>query len=114
MAEGICPPRFRRNRSSNYRWIFKHWIQVRIQIRSSLYGSGGASTSQSGFSLADSIMSIKFIDGQGNWHIAKKGDDLFAAVGVSLGLFGIITEVEFQCLPSFNVVGKIKVSFEVL
>lgn len=56
-------------------------------------------------SLHDTILSIKFIDGNGIEHIAHRGDDLFNAVGVSLGLLGIITELTFKCSRKYLVHG---------
>ena len=42
---------------------------------------------------ADSIGDIEFIDGTGTLNTAKKGTDLWQAVGVSMGLYGIVTSV---------------------
>jgi FAD/FMN-containing dehydrogenase len=76
---------------------------------------GYMSTSSSGgtmsHSFLDAVMSIRLIDGTGtlrvfNRPIPDNPDDDFYAVGVSLGLLGIITEVTLQCVPSFNVIGQ--------
>lgn len=67
-------------------------------------GSAGGSL-QHGFE--DVIREIHFINGLGKRMIARKGTDLFNAVGVSLGLFGIITYVVLEVpSPSFKVAGR--------
>ena len=54
-------------------------------------------------SLCDVIRKIEFVDGNGQLHVAKPGTDLWAAVGVSMGLFGVITRVSFR-LPQMRLV----------
>lgn len=67
-------------------------------------GSAGASIHQG---WEDVIREIHFINGLAEKKIAKKGSDLFNAVGVSLGLFGIITYVVLEVpSPSFLVAGQ--------
>ena len=61
-------------------------------------GSAGGSLKH-GF--ADVIQEIEFVDGNGNVQIAERGKDLWSAVGVSMGLFGIITHVTFR-LPNMK------------
>ena len=61
-------------------------------------GSAGGSLKH-GF--ADVIQEIEFVDGNGQEKIAKPGTDLWSAVGVSMGLFGIITHVTFR-LPEMK------------
>lgn len=54
-------------------------------------------------SVCDVIRKIEFVDGNGQLHVAKPGTDLWAAVGVSMGLFGVITRVSFR-LPQMRLV----------
>ena len=63
-------------------------------------GSAGGSLK---YSFCDVIREIEFVDGNGKLQVAKPGTDLWAAVGVSLGLFGVITHVSFR-LPRMNLV----------
>ncbi|XP_046855437.1 uncharacterized protein LOC124448464 [Xenia sp. Carnegie-2017] len=71
-------------------------------------GSAGGSLI---YSLTDSIEEITFINGKAQEQTCSRNDsetkDLFFAVGVSMGLFGVITKVKF-CLENkqFNVVGN--------
>ncbi|HHH29534.1 MAG TPA: FAD-binding protein [Polyangiaceae bacterium] len=77
--------------------------------------SGFLSTGSSGgsltFSVEDNLLGFTFIDGTGKVHRARadaEGEerDLFDAVGVSMGLLGVISEVRLRVRKTFNVVGK--------
>ena len=63
-------------------------------------GSAGGSLKHS---FCDVIREIEFVDGNGQLQVAKPGTDLWAAVGVSMGLFGVVTHVSFR-LPEMNLV----------
>ena len=63
-------------------------------------GSAGGSLKHS---FADVIQEIEFVDGTGMTHTAKPGTDEWCAVGVSMGLFGVITHVSFR-LPEMSLV----------
>ncbi|MEM9070340.1 MAG: D-arabinono-1,4-lactone oxidase [Myxococcota bacterium] len=65
-------------------------------------GSAGGTVQ---YSLGASIQSIRFVDGTGTVHEVCRGDDLFHAVGVSMGLLGVITEVTFDAIPNYAIVG---------
>lgn len=68
-------------------------------------GSSGGSLQ---YSIDDSIVSMKFMDGNGIIHTVSRNDantDLFYGFGVSMGLMGIILEVTFQYDPSFDIKG---------
>jgi len=68
-------------------------------------GSSGGSLQHS---LLSAIVSIRLIDGSGtphDFHSTDDKDDPFYAVGVSMGLLGIITSVTFQCISTFNIAG---------
>lgn len=68
-------------------------------------GSSGGSLSHS---VGDQIVSIRVLDGLGEVHeVSERHDrDLFYAVGVSMGLLGVICAVTFQCVPRFDVIGQ--------
>lgn len=71
-------------------------------------GSSGGTTTHSFF---DALVSVRIVDGEGNVKVFNRPvpdnpDDPFYAVGLSLGLLGIITEVTLQCIPSFNIIGQ--------
>lgn len=72
--------------------------------------AGFLSTSSSGgtakHNIADAIEAIGFIDGTGKYHNVKKGDPLFNAVGVSMGLLGVITDVSFRLQKRYLVQGS--------
>ncbi|CAH3138562.1 unnamed protein product, partial [Pocillopora meandrina] len=59
-------------------------------------GSAGGSLKH-GF--ADVIQEIEFVDGNAQVQRAERGTDLWCAVGVSMGLFGVITRVTFRLPP---------------
>lgn len=63
-------------------------------------GSAGGSLKHS---FADVIQEIEFVDGTGTPHTAKPGTEEWCAVGVSMGLFGVITHVSFR-LPEMSLV----------
>lgn len=63
-------------------------------------GSAGGSLQHS---FDDVIQEIEFVDGNGCLQTAKPGTDLWCAVGVSMGLFGVITHVSFR-LPEMKFV----------
>ena len=63
-------------------------------------GSAGGSLKHS---FADVIQEIEFVDGTGMTHTAKPGTEEWCAVGVSMGLLGVITHVSFR-LPEMRLV----------
>lgn len=63
-------------------------------------GSAGGSLKHS---FGDVIQEIEFVDGKGEVQTAKPRTDLWCAVGVSMGLFGVITRVTFR-LPAMQFV----------
>ena len=63
-------------------------------------GSAGGSLQHS---FSDVIQEIEFVDGNGCVQKAEPGTGLWCAVGVSMGLFGVITRVTF-CLPEMKFV----------
>jgi hypothetical protein len=67
-------------------------------------GSSGGSTRESPY---DQIEAISFIDGNGELHeVSRELDaDLFFAVGVSMGLLGVVTSVTFRPIPRYDVIG---------
>ena len=69
-------------------------------------GSAGGTTK---FSLADHIVGLRIIDGNGVAHDLSPDDpktkEWFAAAGVSMGLCGILSTVTLRCVPAFNIRG---------
>lgn len=65
-------------------------------------GSAGGTTQ---YSLPGAIEQIRFVDGTGRAREVGPGDELFEAVGVSMGLLGVVTEVRFRLEPSYAIVG---------
>lgn len=68
-----------------------------------LTGSAGGSLEHS---FADVIREIEFVDGNAQVQTAKPGTDLWCAVGVSMGLFGVITRVTFRLPPMKYIKGS--------
>ncbi len=66
-------------------------------------GSQGGSTT---YSLGGAIEALEFVDGRGNVHHVRRGEDLFDAVAVSMGLLGVITRVTFACDRWFDIIGR--------
>jgi hypothetical protein len=64
--------------------------------------SGGSLTS----SLDDAIVGIQFMDGRGQVHDVTPADgDLWNAIGVSMGLLGVITQVTIKPVGRFAIKG---------
>ena len=68
--------------------------------------STGSAVGSLKHSVCDVIRKIEFVDANGQLHVAKPGTDLWAAVGVSMGLFGVITRVSFRLLQMRLVEGS--------
>lgn len=66
-------------------------------------GSMGGSVQHS---FADAVEKIRFVDGKGDLHEASRGDELFDAMGVSMGLYGVLSKLWLRPEPSYNVVGR--------
>jgi hypothetical protein len=65
-------------------------------------GSSGASYN---YDFYESILSIRVVDGNGEVRVIDQEHPDFGALGISLGLLGIITEVTLQCEPEYRVKG---------
>jgi hypothetical protein len=74
--------------------------------------SGFLATGSSGGSLEygidQNIVAFRIVDGTGQVReVSREKDaDLFHAVGVSMGLLGVVSRVRLQCVPTFNIVGS--------
>lgn len=68
-------------------------------------GSAGGSLR---YDLGTNLLAFHVIDGTGaaSWFDRDSDPEMFAALGVSLGLLGIITRVRFKLTPSFYVYGQ--------
>jgi len=68
-------------------------------------GSAGGTTT---YSLSESIVALRVIDGNGDAHdLTPDGPNAawFAAAGVSMGLCGVLSTVTFRCIPTYNITG---------
>jgi hypothetical protein len=72
-------------------------------------GSAGGSLSHS---IYDSVIALKLVDGKGTLRTfrrdaggAESGNPFFGAV-IAMGLLGVITEVTFQAVPRYHVIGS--------
>jgi hypothetical protein len=72
--------------------------------------SGFLSTGSSGGSILygvdDNVEGLRLIDGSGVLHILSRGDELFFAAGVSMGLLGVISTVTLRVRKTFNIYGS--------
>jgi hypothetical protein len=74
--------------------------------------SGFLSTGSSGgslrYSIDENLLAFRLIDAQGNarWIERHQDQDLFAAVGVSMGLLGLISKVRLQLTPAYHIYGQ--------
>jgi len=78
--------------------------------------AGFMSTGSSGGSIEKDLLRavkrIRFVDGKGELHDVCHDDedeekrDIFYAVGVSMGLLGVITKVWFEAVPTYNIRGR--------
>jgi FAD/FMN-containing dehydrogenase len=74
--------------------------------------SGFLMTGSSGgtlmYYLDENLLAFRIVDGTGRaeWVEKKKQKDLYCAVGLSLGLLGIITKVRLQLTKEFSIYGQ--------
>jgi hypothetical protein len=68
--------------------------------------STGSSGGSLRYSFEQAIVGFTFVDGTGQLQEVSRGDDLFAAIGVSMGLLGIITSVNVEPVPRFAIKGQ--------
>lgn len=66
-------------------------------------GSAGGSFTRN---LADSVRRVRFVDGTGVVHDVERGHPLFPLAGTALGLLGVVTEIELETEPSYEVAGE--------
>lgn len=65
-------------------------------------GSEGGTLSRS---LHPSVRAVEWVDAAGRPRRAEREDPLFEAVGCSLGLLGVVTSLEFDCVEAYGVAG---------
>ncbi len=56
--------------------------------------------------IEDAVVGYRLVDGTGRVHSFSRGDEHFDAIGCSLGLLGILSSVTFQCIPSYDIIGR--------
>jgi FAD/FMN-containing dehydrogenase len=66
-------------------------------VATDLHGTGR----DHGF-LSEQILSLRIVDADGVARTFRRGSDVFHAAIGGLGTCGIVTEVEVQCVPSYN------------
>jgi hypothetical protein len=66
-------------------------------------GSSGGSTQHD---LGGCVRGLRFVDGRGELREIGSGDPLFSMLGVAMGLLGVVTEVELESAPHFDVIGR--------
>lgn len=66
-------------------------------------GSAGGSLMHD---ISENLLGFKIIDGTGESRWVNKGDELFPAVSLSLGLLGIITKVRLQLVKTYDIYGQ--------
>ena len=66
-------------------------------------GSAGGSMM---YDIIENLLGFKIADGTGDCMWVNKGDELFPAVSLSLGLLGIITKVRLKFVKSYNIYGQ--------
>lgn len=67
--------------------------------------TNGAAGGSIRHSFLDAVRRLTLIDGSGVERTLRRGDPDFAAALVSLGLFGVLVEVELATEPRFDIVG---------
>jgi FAD/FMN-containing dehydrogenase len=60
--------------------------------------------------VSEAVVSFKLIDGNGQVHVCKAGDDLFKAAIGGIGAVGIISEVVLEVVDHFNLEQKVEMS----
>lgn len=71
--------------------------------------SGFTATGSAGGSLQfdlDNVIAIRAVDGSGDAGWIEKGDPIFPAMAVSVGLLGIVTKVRLQLNKTFTIYGQ--------
>ena len=73
------------------------WQTVAGAIMTATHGTG-----MKYGNLATLVVSLEMVTASGEVMTISKGDDLFEAVTVSLGLLGVVTQITFQAESAFN------------
>jgi D-arabinono-1,4-lactone oxidase len=70
--------------------------------------STGSSGGSRRYSINENLLAFRLIDAQGKarWIERHQDQDLFAAVGVSMGLLGLISKVRLQLTPAYHIYGQ--------
>jgi xylitol oxidase len=73
-------------------------ISVAGAVATATHGSGSGNAN-----LATTVAAVTFVDGSGELVTLRRGDDDFAGAVVAFGSLGIVTELELDIVPSFEV-----------
>jgi FAD/FMN-containing dehydrogenase len=66
-------------------------------------GSAGGSAR---YDLGSRVRALRFVDGTGQIREVDASSPLFRALGVSMGLLGVVTQVTLEAEPQFDVIGS--------
>ncbi|ARH00994.1 FAD-binding protein [Legionella micdadei] len=83
----------------------KHKLALKFMQASNVFSVGGSiGTDIHGWNvtgtLADSILEMEFIDGRGERHTLRPGDELFHQITSGFGIYGIVTKVKLQLIDN--------------
>lgn len=73
-------------------------------IGTDLHGTGRSH----GF-LSEQVLSLRVVDAAGEARTLRRGTPEFHAVAGSIGTCGVVTELELQCVPAFNLEKRLEV-----
>lgn len=85
-------------------WAINDLGGITHQTLSGFVGTGSAGGSLV-YSL-DNVIGFRVVDGTGNASWIEKGDEIFDAMQLSVGLLGIVTKVRLQLAPMYNIYGQ--------
>ncbi|WP_028063965.1 D-arabinono-1,4-lactone oxidase [Solirubrobacter soli] len=86
-----------------------HWTLADVGGITHQTVSGFMATASAGGSIKhsfeDTLAGVRIIDGGGRILDIKKGDPHFGAMFGNLGLLGVVSQVTFNCIPTFDISG---------
>lgn len=96
--EGLCA------HLDRHGWALANLGGVSHQTVAGYFATGSAGGSLQ-HDLSAQVLAFRLVDGRGQVQVIERADPRFDAVGVSLGLCGVITAVTLQCEPRYDVEG---------
>jgi D-arabinono-1,4-lactone oxidase len=88
-------------------WTLRDLGGITHQTVSGFLATGSAGGSLQ-YPINENLLAFRLIDasGQARWIAKADKPDLFDAVGVSMGLLGIISKIRLKLTPTFNIYGQ--------